>query len=433
MAPPILDSNLIVSVAALVLSTALLAVLSAAEAGVAGISRRRVRQRTSNGVISLLDRYIRQREQLLRALSIGASTATVVTTVTLTLVLLHGRELKPLPVLGATVAAVLAVTFIRQTARAFALLNPETTGLRLARLIAGLQFVFRPLALFVGAPARGILRIAGRSTEPTESSSAAELRSILETPDDPDADRDLSEERRMMRGILEMSTQTVRELMSPRTDLTTVSTAASVEDVMKLIVDSGLSRIPLYEGSIDHVVGVLYAKDLLAYLQSGAQAPSLKDCARAPYFVPETKRADELLADLRRDQVHLAIVVDEYGGTAGIITVEDLIEEIVGEIADEYDFEEVDVQQLSDTEAIVDARLTVDDLNELFQTTITGDDFDTVGGLIFSLLGRLAAPGDVVEDKEQGLRLRVLSVTGRRIKKVRVTHQAGAQEAAAAG
>ena len=432
MAPTVLDTNVTVAVVALVLSTVILAALSAAEAGVAGISRQRVRQRTSNGVIRVLNNYIRQREHLLRALSVGASTATVVSTVTLTLVLLHGRDLDPLPVLGATVAAVLAVTFIRQTSRAFAMLNPEATGLRLARLIAGLQFLFTPLALLVGAPARGILRIVGQSTEPTESSPAAELLSILEMPDDPDADHDLSEERRMMRGILEMSTQTVRELMSPRTDLTTVSTDASVGDVMKLIVDSGLSRIPLYEGSIDHVVGVLYAKDLLAYLQSGAQAPSLKDCARAPYFVPETKRADELLTDLRRDQVHLAIVVDEYGGTAGIITVEDLIEEIVGEIADEYDSEEVDVQQLSETEAIVDARLTVDDLNERCRTTIAGNDFDTVGGLILSLLGRLAAPGDVVEDKEQGLQLRVLSVTGRRIKKVRVTHQTAAQEAAAA-
>jgi CBS domain containing-hemolysin-like protein len=146
-----------------------------------------------------------------------------------------------------------------------------------------------------------------------------------------------------------------------------------------------------------------------------------------------------LLADLRRDQVHLAIAVDEYGGTAGIVTVEDLLEEIVGEISDEYDVEEVEVERLTETEAIVDARTTIDELNDLFGTSIESDDFDTVGGLIFTLLGRLASPGDKVStltadsgDDEEGLELRVLSVLGRRIKKVRVTLTSRAMEPATA-
>src|SRR5207249_172929 len=129
---------------------------------------------------------------------------------------------------------------------------------------------------------------------------------------------------------------------------------------------------------LDHIVGVIYAKDLLAYLQTGSMSPRLREIARPPYFVPETKRADDLLADLRRDQVHMAIAVDEYGGTAGVVTVEDLLEEIVGEIADEYDVEELDVERLADDEAIVDARLPIADFNELFGTDIESEDFDTV-------------------------------------------------------
>ncbi len=168
----------------------------------------------------------------------------------------------------------------------------------------------------------------------------------------------------MMRGVLDMSEQTVRELMTPRTDLTAIDLDASVTDVMRLIVESGFSRIPLYEESLDRIVGVIYAKDLLAFIQAGDVRPNLRDIARPPYFVPETKRANELLADMRRDQVHMAIAVDEYGGTAGVVTVEDLLEEIVGEISDEYDVDEVDVQQLSEDEAIVDARLTIDELWE---------------------------------------------------------------------
>jgi CBS domain containing-hemolysin-like protein len=172
---------------------------------------------------------------------------------------------------------------------------------------------------------------------------------------------------------------------------------------------------------MDHIVGVVYAKDLLAYLRAGRLNQTLQEIARPPYFVPETKHADDLLADMRRDQVHMAIAVDEYGGTAGVVTVEDLLEEIVGEISDEYDVEDLDVQQLSDDEAIVDARLPIDDLNELFGTEIDSEDFDTVGGLILSLLGRLAVPGDEVTSEEYELHLRVLSILGRRIKKVRVT------------
>jgi CBS domain containing-hemolysin-like protein len=189
---------------------------------------------------------------------------------------------------------------------------------------------------------------------------------------------------------------------------------------MKLITETGFSRIPLFGESIDHVVGVLYAKDLLAYLRSGELTPTLREIARPAYFVPESKRVDELLSQMRRDQVHLAIAVDEYGGTAGLVTVEDLLEEIVGEIADEYDTDEREVQQVSADEFVVDARLSIDELNELFGSSIANEDFDTVGGLVLSLLGRLARPGDEVIDEEHQLSLRVLSILGRRIKAVRV-------------
>ena len=233
-----------------------------------------------------------------------------------------------------------------------------------------------------------------------------------------------------MRGILAMSDQTVREIMSPRMDLVAVSADASIGDVVTLVTESGFTRIPLYEDSVDRVTGVVYAKDLLAHLQNPRNAeepPALSEIARPPYFVPETKRANELLADMRRDQVHMAIAVDEYGGTAGIVTVEDLLEEIVGEIADEYDTEEVEVVRVSDSEAIVDARLPLDELNELFDTEIASEDFDTVGGLILALLGRLAAPGDEVVSEEHRLRLRVLATLGRRIKRVRVERTAPAE------
>ena len=272
-----------------------------------------------------------------------------------------------------------------------------------------------------------ILRLLGSNDEIREANPAEELIGLIEITDDKE-EPVMIEQRRMMRGIIEMSDQTVRELMTPRTDLIGISSDASIGDVMKVIGESGYSRIPLYEESVDSILGVIYAKDLLAYLRSGDMTPRLADICRPAYFVPETKRADELLADFRRDQVHLAIAIDEYGGTSGVVSVEDLLEEIVGEITDEYDTEELEVELIGEGEFLVDARMTIDELEDLCHVNIASEDFDTVGGLIFTLLGRLASPGDSAstrnEDGEidpQGLSLRVMSVIGRRIKKVHIT------------
>ena len=426
-----MSTEAIIGLVVAVAAGALLLLVSAAEAGVTAISRRRTRARARNGVAGLLDSYIRQRQRLLRALSAAATFATVSLTLGLTVLFLNGRELG----IGAAALAGFVVLIVagvlRENARAIALVSPETTGLRLASIIALLHLVLEPLAWLLSAPSRGLLRLVGRSPDLGDEDPASELLGVLEAPADPEAQESLSEERRMMRGILDMSDQTVREVMSPRIDIVAVSVEASIGDVLKLIISSGFSRIPLYEDSIDKIVGVLYAKDLLAYLQTGASMPSLQNIARPPYFVPETKRADQLLADLRRDQTHVAIVVDEYGGTAGLVTVEDVLEEIVGEIVDEYDTEEVEVEQVSEHEAVVDARLAIDDLNEMFGTDIENEDFDTVGGLVFSLLGRLATPGDRVESEEHGLALQVLSVQGRRIRRVRISSPHATSEAAA--
>jgi len=237
-----------------------------------------------------------------------------------------------------------------------------------------------------------------------------------------------AEERAMIRGIIKLVETAVREIMVPRIDIVAVDTDATVDEVMGLIMERGYSRIPLYEGTIDNVVGVLYAKDFLRYLVRGAQPPSLKDIARPPYFIPESKKVDELLAEMRLNRVHMAIVVDEYGGTAGLVTIEDLLEEIVGEIEDEYDRGEVTIERISPDETILDARVSIDDLNELFGLAIEGEDFDTVGGFVYHLLGRVPVPGDEV--CSNGLRLRVLSVLGRRIKKVRVVREPTSEPAA---
>ncbi|MSQ30605.1 MAG: HlyC/CorC family transporter [Dehalococcoidia bacterium] len=423
-----LDTRLLIPIiptAVLLGSAALLVLLSAAEAASIHLTRRRLAREDSSGLSSLLRAYVSQRQALLRALRTGVTGTTVAAT--LAAVSLATGTFTLTEVVAAA-AVVGGVGTLRAAARRAARFDPEPVARRLDGPIRVLQAVLTPLAVLFALPVVLPLRALGRRNPGDEIDPAEELIGLLEATDQEDDA--MLEERRMMRAVLELSNHTARELMTPRTDVTAIPVHATFGEAMKVAASTGFSRIPLYEETLDRVVGVVYAKDLLGYVSSGNVTPRLVDVARPPYLVPETRRADELLTDMRRERVHLAIVVDEYGGTSGVITVEDLIEEIVGEITDEYDAPATEVEQISPAEAIVDGSLTIDELNHLFEAEIVAGDFDTVGGLIVTSLGRLAVPGDEVvaraldpdgeDDNVPHLEFRVLTILGRRIKRVRV-------------
>jgi CBS domain containing-hemolysin-like protein len=226
----------------------------------------------------------------------------------------------------------------------------------------------------------------------------------------------------MIHAVIELGDQRVHEVMVPRTSMVSLAADATIGDAIDSIVSEGHSRIPVFEGSIDEIVGIVYAKDLLPFLKANApDPPALRSLLRTPVFVPESMSVDDLLHELQRRKVHIAIVLDEYGGTAGLVTIEDLLEEIVGEIQDEYDEEEPMIVRLSDDEARVDGRAAVDDLAELFETPVPledEDEYDTVGGLIYHRIGGVPKPGDQVS--LDGLTLTVESTDGRRVSKVLV-------------
>jgi CBS domain containing-hemolysin-like protein len=225
------------------------------------------------------------------------------------------------------------------------------------------------------------------------------------------------EERAMIRAVFALGDTTVREIMVPRIDIVAAEAQSSLEDVAALIAEHGYSRIPIYDGSIDNIVGVVHAKDVLRAL-ARHETVSLRALARAPLYVPEAKLLDELLEELRAHGVQIAIVVDEYGGTAGLVTLEDVVEEIVGDIQDEHDRREPAIVRNDDGSALIDARESVSALDELFGVEIESDDFDTIGGLVIHALGRLPVAGDHV--RAYGLDFQVVSVTGRRVRRVRV-------------
>jgi len=228
------------------------------------------------------------------------------------------------------------------------------------------------------------------------------------------------EESEMIRSIFSLGSTVVREIMVPRTDMACVSVSASVHELLDTIINCGHSRIPVFENTIDNVVGLLYAKDLLKSWGNVDDQVQIRSLMRQPYFIPETKNLEELLQDFKRKRVHLAVVIDEYGGTSGLITIEDLLEQIVGDIQDEYDKEEALFIKNPDGSITADARMSVEDLEEQFGVTIERENFDSVGGLIFHLTGRIPTIGDMVDS--EGLRLTVVDADERKIKKVLIAN-----------
>ncbi len=229
------------------------------------------------------------------------------------------------------------------------------------------------------------------------------------------------EEKDMIYSIFELGDTLAREVMVPRIDVIALDVNTPMVAALDTIMEAGHSRIPVFQETIDNILGVLYAKDLLPYLRNGRTDVPLKSILREAYFIPETKKASDLLPDLQQRRVHMAVVVDEYGGMAGLVTIEDLLEEIVGEIQDEYDTEEPFVQYVNDDEYVFDARVDLDDLNRLMAVALPTEDNDTLGGFIYTELGKVPVVGDQVT--YDNLELTVESVAGRRIKKVRVQRQ----------
>jgi putative hemolysin len=300
------------------------------------------------------------------------------------------------------------------------LAHAERVAMSTARFMEFLGSVFGPLVTVLTWVTRRISRLFGADVAADERISSEELRLIIEQGGEQGILE--AEEEQMIHAVIELGDQRVHEVMVPRIAMVTLTTSVTMEEALDTIIEQGHSRIPVYEDTIDEIVGILYAKDLLPFLRPGGPPPPpLRSILRTPVFVPESMTVDDLLHELQRRKVHLAIVLDEYGGTAGLVTIEDLIEEIVGEIQDEYDVEEPMIVKLSDDEARVDGRAAVDDLMELFETQVPLDDadeYDTVGGLIYHRIGGVPKPGDQVT--VDGLTLTVETTDGRRVGKVLV-------------
>ena len=255
----------------------------------------------------------------------------------------------------------------------------------------------------------------GGSTDPADALVNGLPGLIAEGDEEEELD---PHERRMIRSILKLDQTTAREIMVPRMDILAADSSSTPAQVADLMHESGHSRIPLYRDSLDDILGIVHSRDLLRNFGVDDEEVRLTDIVRPALFVPDSKRVDDLLREFQEHRIQVAIVVDEYGGTAGLVTIEDLLEEIVGEIEDEFDEDEPLHEMLDERRAVMDARMPLDEVNRVLSVNLEGDGFETLGGLLYQQLGKMPSPGDELE--VDGLDIRVLSTLGRRIKKVEV-------------
>jgi putative hemolysin len=321
-------------------------------------------------------------------------------------------------VLITAVVSLATILFGELIPKTLALAHAERFALVLAAPVDLLGRLLAPLVWVLNRITSGVLRLLGVKESNPNTISTEELRIIVERGTEQGILE--AEEEQMISAVMELGERRIHEVMVPRVDIVAIQVNATLDQVVDTIIRAGHSRIPVFEGTIDHIVGVLYAKDLLPYLKGTEKRFDIRSLMRPPVFIPESRSIDDVLHEFQRSKVHIGIVIDEYGGTAGLVTIEDLLEEIVGEITDEYDkVEEPMLEQISDDEARIDGRASVDDLAEAFGIQMNGADaeeFDTVGGLVYHYVGGIPKVGDTVS--VDGLTLTVESTDGRRVGKV---------------
>jgi len=415
---PQFDSEAWLQFILLVVMLILCALASASETALTSISRIKLKNLVEEG-----DKKATEIEQLLASPNVFLSTILIVNSVAV--------------IVASSMATVLSLRFsaswgelistilISLVVLIFCEITPKTAAvqnpLRWARiLVAPVRVsakILRPIVVVLSAITSALIRLmGGQPVRHGPFVTEEELRLLVTVGEEEGVLEE--EETEMIHSIFEFADTPVREVMIPRIDVIALEGNATVDQAVDLALEGGFSRIPVYEESIDNIVGVLYTKDMLKQLREGHSALTVRNMVRPAYFVPETKKLDDLLREIRQKRVHLAIVIDEYGSVAGLVTIEDLVEEIVGDIQDEFDHEETLYERVNEHEYIFSAKISIDEFNEIMDTRLENEDYDTLGGFLYAQLDKIPIAGDAITFENH--RFTVLTTRGRRIVRVRV-------------
>jgi putative hemolysin len=423
---------------ALVVFVGAAAFFAASEAAIVSVSRISVRTYAEKGVrgAARLQRALLDRNRTLTSILIANTFVLLATDSIATYLFIH-LGIPQAPLWSTLATTVVLLLFGEILPKTLAVSNSSAAALRLAGPLTFFTWLLTPLTAAFLATTNLIVRLFGGSPPHGPYVTEDDIKTLVNVGVEQNV---LEEgERELIHSIIEFGDTIVREVMTPRTDMIAVPAAAPPRRALDLVIADGYSKLPVYDESVDNVIGVVHDRELLIALANGTIASSsLRDLMRPVAHVPESKRISELLREMQRGKYSLAIVVDEYGGTAGLVTMEDLLEEIVGEIRDEHDEgEEEPIRRIAEDETIVEAGTNIEDVNAALGLDLPHEDFETIGGYTVGLFGRLPHEGEEVVAGE-GVRLRVDRAHGRRILAVRIftngkAHAGTEDETAAAG
>lgn len=322
-------------------------------------------------------------------------------------------------VISTGVMTVLVLIFGEITPKSYAAQKPISVAKKVYKPITILTTLVKPVVFILNKVTSVIFKIIGGEVKATTLVTEEDIRSLVDAGEEEGIIE--MEEREMIQNIFEIDDLEVAEVMVPRIDIFALPKETKLSEILGDALDFGFSRIPVYDDSIDNIVGILYVKDLIPIALDSTKDPNtttIEEIMREAHYIPETKRINVLLKELQNKKIHMAIVLDEYGGTEGLVTIEDILEEIVGEIFDEYDSEIDLIKKLGPDRYIIQGEVSLEELNEMFDSGLPEEDFDSLGGYVFSTLGRIPEQGDIIEFSN--LRMKVLGMDNRRVTQVEV-------------
>jgi len=416
-----MDANTIFKLTLLFILILFSALFSGSETSLSNLNIIKIKQLKNKGIkeANILEGMINNPSKTLATILIGNNIVNIAATAIateLTIKLFKGPE----ATIIATVAmTILILVFGEITPKTYSSYNAEKVAIKLGKPIQLLTVFFSPILYILNKITRILIRLLGGNTVNNKTTiSEDEIKTIVDVGEEVGIIE--KQEREMINSIFEIGDIRVTEVMVPRIDMVYIDKNASISDAIKKVMEYGFSRVPVIDDSIDNVIGIIYAKDLLSsyFKYEKLSNQSIYDLIRPAYFVPESKKATDLLTEMQIEKIHIAIVLDEYGGTLGLVTIEDILEEIVGDILDEYD-DDINLIDYSDKNIlIVNSKIAIEEINELLETDLPEDEFESIGGFTFNLLGRIPVQGETVEFED--IIFEILEVNNKRIKKIKI-------------
>ncbi|HVB72983.1 MAG TPA: hemolysin family protein [Ktedonobacteraceae bacterium] len=418
---PTFDSEAWLQLFILIVALILCGIASASETALTSVSRIKLKNLVEEGdeKAAEIEQLLSKPNFFLSAILIVNSVAVIVASSMATVLALRFSTSYG-ELISTILISLVVLIFCEITPKTAAVQNPLRWARTMLPLVKGTAWVLHPIVVALSTITNFLVRMLGGQVKHGGPFVTEEELRLLVTVGEEEGVLE-EDETDMIHSIFEFADTTVREVMVPRIDMVTLESDDTVNEAVDMAMDVGFSRIPVYEESIDNIIGVLYTKDMLKQLRDGHESLPIRNLVRPAYFVPETKKLDDLLREMRQKRIHMVIVIDEYGSVAGLVTIEDLVEEIVGDIRDEYDREENLYEKINQYEYIVDAKMSIDEFNELMETELENEDYDTLGGFVYAQLDKIPVMGDTIT--YANLTFTVMDTRERRVTKVRVEHQ----------